>query len=674
MFDKILIANRGEIALRVIRTCRKMGVATVAVYSDIDFRSPHVREADEAVFLGPAPASQSYLVKEKLIEAALSRGCQAIHPGYGFLSENAEFARMTANAGMVFIGPSADAIAMLGDKMASKTLAIRTGVPVVPGHHEPLSDLEEAQRIAGQVGFPLLLKPAAGGGGRGMRIVNNAKELPSALLACQDETRKSFSDDRIFIERYIARPRHIEIQIIADQHGNVLFLGERECSVQRRYQKVIEECPSVALDDGLRQQMGQVACALSREAGYTNAGTVEFILDEDRSFYFLEMNTRLQVEHTVTEWVFGVDLVELQLRVANGEPLSLKQEELQPQGWAIEARICAEDPSRDFFPTTGMITRYAAPRGRNIRVDDGVAAGSVINIHYDSLLAKIIGYGENREQARETLIRALNSYHVAGITTNIDFANAIVSHPAFADGALSTRFIEEHFDGGIPKEPPLREQLHYMVIAATAIYHFRQRLVHDSLQPMMTQVGGKPAVRRHYDYVVQVSDGVFHTRVEGTGEPQKWRISVDDVEYQVVTPPFEFYRRRLKLEINGRQYMFRARHQEHHIQAAYCGIVRTFEIYSPREWELAAHMPRLKEEAEEHFLRCPMPGLIVAVNIGAGSYVRLGQELVRIESMKMESAIASPREGLIKSVSVSSGQAVETGEPLLEFAVPSDSD
>lgn len=672
MFDKILIANRGEIALRVIRTCRKMGVATVAVYSDIDFRSPHVREADEAVFIGPAPAAQSYLVKEKLIEAALSRGCQAIHPGYGFLSENAEFARMAANADIVFIGPSAEAIATLGDKMASKALAIRTGVPVVPGHHEPLSDLEEARRIAGQVGFPLLLKPAAGGGGRGMRIVNDAEELPSALLACQDETRKSFSDDRIFIERYIARPRHIEIQIIADQHGNVFFLGERECSVQRRYQKVIEECPSVALDEGLRQQMGQIACALSRKAGYTNAGTVEFILDEDRSFYFLEMNTRLQVEHTVTEWVFGVDLVELQLRVANGEPLSLKQDELQPRGWAIEARICAEDPSRDFFPTTGLITRYAAPRGRNIRVDDGVAAGSVINIHYDSLLAKIIGYGENREQARETLIRALNSYHVAGITTNIDFANAIVSHPAFADGALSTRFIEEHFDGGIPKEPPLLEQLHYMVIAATAIYHFRQRLVHDSLQPMMAQVGGNPVVRRHYDYVVQVSDGVFYTQVEATGEPQQWRISVDDVEYQVVTPPFEFYRRRLKLDIDGRQHMFRARHQEHHIQAAYSGIVRTFEIYSPREWELAAHMPRLKEEADENFLRCPMPGLVVAVNVEAGSYVRLGQELVRIESMKMESAIASPREGLVKSISVNSGQAVETGEPLLEFAVPSD--
>ena len=673
MFDKILIANRGEIARRVIRTCRKLGVETVAVYSDVDFRSPHVREADEAAYLGPAPASQSYLVKEKLIEAALSHGCQAIHPGYGFLSENAEFARMTANAGMVFIGPSAEAIAMLGDKMASKALAIRSGVPVVPGHHEPLSDLDEARRIAREIGFPLLLKPAAGGGGRGMRIVNDAEELPGALLACQDETRKSFSDDRIFIERYIARPRHIEIQIIADQHGKVLFLGERECSVQRRYQKVIEECPSVALDDGLRQQMGQVACALSREAGYTNAGTVEFILDEDRSFYFLEMNTRLQVEHTVTEWVFGVDLVELQLRVATGEALALQQQALQPRGWAIEARICAEDPSRDFFPTTGMITRYAPPQGHNIRVDDGVAAGSVINIHYDSLLAKVIGYGENREQARETLIRALNSYHVAGITTNIDFANAIITHPAFAAGVLSTRFIEEHFDGGTPREPPLPEHLHYMVIAATTIYHFRQRLVHDSLQPMMPQVGKKPAVRAHYDYVVQVSDGIFHTRVEGTGEPQQWNIAVDDAVYRVKTPPFEFYRRRLKLDIDGRYHMFRARHQEHHIQAAYCGVVRNFEIYSPREWELAVHMPRLKEEVEEHFLRCPMPGLVVAVNVDAGSYVRLGQELLRIESMKMESAVASPLEGLVRSVSVSAGQTVETGEPLLEFELPSGS-
>lgn len=671
MFDKILIANRGEIALRVIRTCRKLGVTTVAVYSDVDFRSPHVREADEAVYLGPAPASQSYLVKEKIIEAALSRDCQAIHPGYGFLSENAEFARLAADAGIVFIGPPAQAIATLGDKMASKALAIRAGVPVVPGHHEPLSDLEEARRVAGEIGFPLLLKPAAGGGGRGMRIVNDAAELPNALAACRDETRKSFADDRIFIERFVPRPRHIEIQIIADEHGNVLFLGERECSVQRRYQKVIEECPSVALDEGLRQEMGRVACTLSREAGYTNAGTVEFILDEDRSFYFLEVNTRLQVEHTVTEWVTGVDLVELQLRVANGEPLPMKQEDVRLQGWAIEARICAEDPSRDFFPTTGMITRYAPPRGRDIRVDDGVAAGSVITIYYDSLLAKVITYGEDREQARTSMIRALNGYHIAGITTNIDFANSIVAHPAFAQGTLSTRFIEEHFDGGIPKEPPLREQLHYMVIAVTTIYHFRQSLVRDSLKPMATQVGGKLVARGYSDYVVQVTDGVFHARVEGTRDPLKWRIRVDDAEYEVATPPFEFYRRRLKLAINGQSHMFRARYQEHHIQAAYCGIVRTFEIYTPREWELAAHMPPLKKDVEEHVLRCPMPGLVVAVNVEGGDYVRRGQELVRIESMKMESAVASPREGLVGSVSASPGQAVETGDPLLEFAAPS---
>jgi len=671
MFDKILIANRGEIALRVIRTCRKLGVGTVAVYSDVDFRSPHVREADEAIYLGPAPASQSYLVKEKIIEATLSRNCQAIHPGYGFLSENAEFARLATNAGIVFIGPPAEAIATLGDKMASKALALRVGVPVVPGHHEPLSDLEEARSVAEQIGYPLLLKPAAGGGGRGMRIVNDAEELPNALVACQDETRKSFADDRIFIERFVARPRHIEIQIIADQHGNVLFLGERECSVQRRYQKVIEECPSVSLDDGLRQEMGQIACTLSREAGYTNAGTVEFILDEDRRFYFLEMNTRLQVEHTVTEWVTGVDLVELQLRVANGESLPLKQKDVRLQGWAIEARICAEDPSRDFFPTTGMITRYALPRGRNIRVDDGVAAGSVITIHYDSLLAKVIAYGENREQARESLIQALNGYHIAGITTNIDFANSIVAHPAFAEGDLSTLFIEEYFEGGIPKEPPLREHLHYMVLAVTTIYHFRQSLVRDSLKPMATQVGGKPVARRYYDYVIQVSDGVFHARVEGTGEPRKWRMAVDGTEYEVVTPPFEFYRRRLRLKINGRYHMFRARYQEHHIQAAYCGIVRTFEIYAPREWELAAHMPPLKKKAEENVLRCPMPGLVVAVNVEEGSYVRRGQELVRIESMKMESAVAAPREGLVGKVSASSGKTVETGDPLLEFTEPS---
>lgn len=667
MFEKILIANRGEIALRIIKTCRRMGIKTVSVFSEADLRSPHVQEADEAVFLGGARALDSYLKGHEIVAAARARGCQAVHPGYGFLSENAGFARMVASAGLKFIGPPAEAISLLGDKVASKELAVRAGVPVVPGHHRPLDDPAEAEAAALAVGFPLLLKPAAGGGGRGMRIVRKIEEFGPALAACREETRKGFADDRIFIERYVERPRHIEVQIIADCHGHVVHLGERECSIQRRYQKVIEETPSPAVTPDLRAEIGRVACQLALEAGYVNAGTVEFILDPGGAFYFLEMNTRLQVEHPVTEMVTGLDLVEWQLRVADGEPLPLAQGEIKVHGSAIEARICAEDPSRGFMPTTGIITRYALPHGENIRVDAGIDKGSQISIYYDSLLAKVVGYGETREKARHTLIRALNGYHIEGLTTNLDFVNAIANHPAFARGDLSTDFIQEHFIDGESKLLPDREHLRFMVMAALLVFHTRQYLVRESLKPMMPLVGRMPTQKRLHYYVTRTNQDIFRVQLEGDRLTQHWKILVDDLPYEVITPKFEYYRRRLVLKINGHSNMFRMQYDANHIKTYFRGLVKTIEIYTPVEWELAHFMLRDRKETRENFLRCPLPGMVVSGSVRKGDYVRKGQELLRMESMKMESAIVSPRDAVVEEVCIQVGQTVETDQVLVRF-------
>ena len=452
MFDKILIANRGEIAIRVIRTCRRLGIRTLAVYSEIDARSRHVQEADEAVLIGPSRSDQSYLVKEKIIDAALTHGCAAIHPGYGFLSENAAFAEMATMAGLTFIGPSADAIRALGDKIASKALAVKAGLPVVPGILKSVNDLEEALTAADGIGYPLLLKPAAGGGGKGMRIVASRDELAAAMKAGREETRKAFGDDRVFVERYIPVARHIEVQIMADRHGNVIHLGERECSVQRRYQKIIEETPSTAVDEGLRRRMGGLACRLARQAGYTNAGTVEFILDPERNFYFLEMNTRLQVEHPVTELVTGVDLVRWQLAVAQGQPLPLAQDEIPRRGAAIECRVYAEDSVR-FLPSPGTITSLRVPGGPGIRDDSGVVAGSVISVHYDPMISKLCAWANTRPAAIDRMRRALGEYHVGGIRTNLGFHRQVMRHAAFAAGEYDTGFIERHKADLVPPDP-----------------------------------------------------------------------------------------------------------------------------------------------------------------------------------------------------------------------------
>ena len=667
MFEKILIANRGEIAARIMRTCKHMGVKTMAVYSDADSRSLHRQMADEAVHIGGAPARDSYLDGEKLISVALATGCQAVHPGYGFLSENARFARAVQTSGLGFIGPPAEAIALMGDKIASKELAIRAGVPVIPGHVEALKDLDEALSIAASIGYPVLLKPAAGGGGKGMRIVASPDQMENAWAASRQETRKAFGDSRIFMERYIEHPRHIEIQVLADLSGNVVFLGERECSIQRRYQKIIEESPSPAVDLELRQRMGKAACNLARKAGYVNAGTVEFVVDARGGFYFLEMNTRLQVEHPVTEMVTGLDLVELQLRIAAGEPLPFEQSEVVFDGWAMEARICAEDASKAFIPATGMITRYAEPRGNAVRVDSGVDTGSKIGVYYDSMLAKVICHGKDRESARTRLVEALNGYHVEGVITNIDFVNSVLCQPAFARGDLDTGFIERHFDGHRPISPPDMRNLKLSALVAALIFHVRTMAVRESIKPMVSLIGAGVGSIDTHPYFVKAGSDEFDVRLAKGPKGRLWTIRVNEDEMAVEAPDFEFYRRRLKLNIAGRIHRFRLRVERSFFWISFCGITRLFEVYSPKEWALLEHMPRRDQRPPSNELLCPMPGLVVDVPAKKGDCVFRGQNLVVLESMKMESGVSSPVDGVIADVLVSVGQTVEAGDVMVRF-------
>jgi len=557
----------------------------------------------------------------------------------------------------------------MGDKIESKKLAAKAGVPVLPGPSEPVSGREEAMRVAEELGFPVLLKPAAGGGGKGMRIVSKKHALKSAITACREEADKAFGDDRIFVERYFPNARHVEIQIMADHFGNVVHLGERECSIQRRYQKVVEESPSPALDEETRNELAKLTCRFAREIGYVNAGTVEFLLDSEDGIHFLEMNTRLQVEHPVTEMVFSLDLVELQIIVAAGKPLPFTQKDLVMEGWAIEARICAEDPARSFLPSTGMITRYAEPRGKNIRVDSGVAAGSVVSIHYDSLLSKVVAWGKTREKARNALVQALNRYHIEGVSTNLDFVNALLNHTSFIEGHLSTGFIAEHFDQGMAKAAPPTETLHYMVIAAALVYHNRNNLVRQSVEPMIPKVGPVQRKRHVSHYIIKDDKDSFQLRMLRESQSNAWTIGVDNREYKVVTPEFEFYRRRLLLKFSGRRQYFVIRYQDNIFDIAYCGIKRTLEIYTPKEWHFVPYMPKPKVAVRQDALTAPMPGLVVHINVTEGERVYKGQDLLVVECMKMQTGVSSPRDGKVSSVLVKEGKAVETGELLLTFQV-----
>jgi propionyl-CoA carboxylase alpha chain len=663
MFKKILIANRGEIACRVMRTAKAMGIATVAVYSEADTQMPHVREADEAVLIGPPPAAQSYLDIERILAAVKKSGAEAVHPGYGFLSENPEFARRLAEAGIVFVGPSPEAIAAMGDKIQSKKLAHEAGVSTVPGHLGVIPDAEAAVKVAREIGYPVMIKASAGGGGKGMRIAAHDGEVRDGFRAATSEAKSSFADDRVFIEKYIEKPRHIEIQVLGDGDGHILYLGERECSIQRRHQKILEEAPSPFLDEKTRRAMGEEAVALARAVGYRSAGTVEFIVDQQRRFYFLEMNTRLQVEHPVTELVTGLDLVELQIRIAAGEKLPFAQKDVRLSGWAIEARIYAEDPARNFLPSVGRLTRFAPPEGQGVRLDTGVAEGVEIGLNYDPMIAKLIASGSNRTQALDRLGEALDGFQIAGLDNNLAFLARVVASERFRVGALSTNFIAEEFPRGFaPPEGFVEADRAILAAAALAqrISAERDRAIEGRLTAAAAGAEERQIVlldgRPHEIALHDEADGSHPLRLEICGKPHAaatdWRPGERLFRLVIDGRPLSLQIERLPGAV------FRIMHR---------GVVRRAQVLSPRAAELSALMPKKKAADTSRLLLSPMPGLLSAIVVNPGQEVKAGEPLAIVEAMKMENVLAAERDGRIAKIRAKAGDSLSVDQVILEF-------
>ena len=649
MFDKILIANRGEIACRVMRTARRLGIKTVAVYSDADADALHVREADEAVHIGAAASAESYLVADKIVAACKSTGAQAVHPGYGFLSENAAFAERLAAEGIVFVGPPTGAITAMGDKIASKLLAAAAGVNTIPGYNDVVRDGAHAVEIAEGIGYPVMLKASAGGGGKGMRVAYDNDQCREGFERATSEARSSFGDDRVFIEKFVEDPRHIEIQVLADQHGNVVYLGERECSIQRRQQKVIDEAPSPFLDEDTRRAMGEQAVALSKAVDYCSAGTVEFIVDKDKNFYFLEMNTRLQVEHPVTEIVTGIDLVEQMLNIADGARLPFAQADVALNGWAIEARIYAEDPLRNFLPSVGRVSTYIEPvAGDGVRVDAGVYEGGEVSMFYDPMIAKLIGYGDNRAEATEKLAQALDSYVIRGPVDNSAFLSALLAHPRFVDGRLTTAFIDEEYPDGFGHEHVSHADPALLLAVAAEL---EQRT-----NPASFSADGETAI---------VSMGEARTTHAATLGAQ--RVMIDGVSYEIEvdwTPASPLAR----VQCGG---------QQHAVQVMRDGVdwrlrQRGFEVHVrvvlPRVAELFALMPVKAPPDMSKFLLSPMPGLLVTLMVEEGQQVEPGQDLAIVEAMKMENVLRAERGAQVAKVLAAQGDSLSVDQPILEFA------
>ncbi len=660
MFSKILIANRGEIACRIIRTARRMGIATVAVYSDADEGAAHVRAADEAIRIGPPPSAESYLRIDRIIEACRTSGAEAVHPGYGFLSENPAFALALEEAGIVFVGPRPDAIAAMGDKIESKKLARAAGVSTVPGYLDIVPNAEAAVGIARDIGYPVMIKASAGGGGKGMRIAANDDEVRDGFRGAASEAKSSFADDRIFIEKYIQEPRHIEIQVLGDAHGNILYLGERECSIQRRHQKVIEEAPSPFLDATTREAMGRQAVALAQAVDYRSAGTVEFIVDRQRNFYFLEMNTRLQVEHPVTELVTGLDLVELMLRIAAGERLPFTQEDVRLDGWAIEARIYAEDPTRGFLPSTGRLVRYLPPSGDGVRIDDGVYEGAEITVYYDPMIAKLAVHGSERASAVDRLSSALDGFYISGLQHNIAFLAAVAGNSRFRAGALSTDFIAQEFPGGFAPPPqPVAADRMILLAAALAGRRIRER------------------------------EAGIAGRLDGAGAviSEEWAILLDGAAHSVAVQPTEMAytvaiagkRLDAATEWQPGQVLMRilaggktTTVQIEWLSAAefrlvHGGVVRRVQVLSPRAAELLALMPDKKPPDTSRLLLSPMPGLLSSIAVAPGQEVKAGEALVTVEAMKMENVLRAERDGRIAAIRAKPGDSLAVDEVILEF-------
>jgi propionyl-CoA carboxylase alpha chain len=660
MFKKILIANRGEIACRVIRTARAMGIKTVAVHSEADADAKHVREADESVAIGPAPSAQSYLSIERILDAIKKTGAEAVHPGYGFLSENRKFAAALEQAGVVFIGPGVEAIGAMGDKIESKKLAQQAGVSTVPGYLGVIRDEDDAVAIARDIGYPVMIKASAGGGGKGMRIVRSDQEAREGFRSASNEARSSFADDRVFIEKYIEQPRHIEIQVLGDAHGNVVHLGERECSIQRRHQKVIEEAPSPFLDAKTRAAMGAQAVALARAVGYRSAGTVEFIVDQERNFYFLEMNTRLQVEHPVTELVTGLDLVEQMIRVAAGEKLAFKQRDVKLEGWAVEARVYAEDPLRGFLPSTGRLVHYREPPAvGQVRIDSGVYEGVEISMFYDPMIAKVIGSGSDRRQAIAALREALDGFYIRGVGHNIPFLSALLGHPRFVDGRLSTNFIAEEFPDGF-HGARLDEEHRRQVIAVAAMIHHRYQArdqqISGRLHPPKPASGGDWVVMidREPTPVTIVETAGGYAVINGEASHEligDWRIGEPLYQGRINGQPIS-----VQIDRKGVGY-----------KLTYAGAEIVAQVFSPRAAELARLMPVKAPPDMSRFLLSPMPGLLVSVAAAIGQEVKAGQELAVVEAMKMENLLRAERDGKVAKLHAQPGDSLAVDQPILEF-------
>ncbi|SEN31127.1 biotin carboxyl carrier protein /biotin carboxylase [Loktanella fryxellensis] len=665
MFKKILIANRGEIACRVIKTARRMGIATVAVYSDADRNALHVRMADEAVHIGPSPANQSYIVIDRIMDAVRQTGAEAVHPGYGFLSENPKFAQALEAAGVAFIGPPVKAIEAMGDKITSKKLAQAAGVSTVPGHMGLIADADEAIRIAGQIGYPVMIKASAGGGGKGMRIAWKEDEVREGFQSSKNEAAASFGDDRIFIEKFVTQPRHIEIQVLADGHGNAVYLHERECSIQRRNQKVIEEAPSPFLDAATRAAMGAQSVALAQAVGYTSAGTVEFIVDGERNFYFLEMNTRLQVEHPVTELITGIDLVEQMIRVAAGEKLPFAQDDLKINGWAIESRLYAEDPYRGFLPSIGRLTRYRPPveeatPTRAVRNDTGVFEGGEISMFYDPMIAKLCTWAPTRAAAIEEMRLALDGFELEGIGHNLPFLAAVMDHPKFTSGDMTTAFIAEEFPDGFDGVALPHETLERIAAAATAMHRIseiRRTRISGRMDNHERHVGADWNVALQglsLDTVVASADKSWSDVTIGG---RTLRVSGDWLPGQPL----------VRLVVDGAPLVFKATRIPGGYRVRHRGADLKVHVRSPRQAELARLMPEKVPADTSRLLLCPMPGLIVRVDVAVGDEVQEGQTLCTVEAMKMENILRAERRGVVAKVNAKAGDSLAVDDVILEF-------
>ena len=685
MFTKILIANRGEIACRIIATAKKMGIATVAVYSEADSEARHVQMADEAVLLGPAPSRESYLVADKIIAAAKQTGAQAIHPGYGFLAENEAFAKRVEEEGLVFIGPKHPSIAAMGDKIASKKLALKANVSTIPGYNDPIGSSEQAVEIAKGIGYPVMIKASAGGGGKGLRVAFNDKEAAEGFESCRNEARNSFGDERVFIEKFVEEPRHIEIQVLGDAFGNVIYLNERECSIQRRHQKIIEEAPSPFISEATRKAMGEQAVALAKAVNYQNAGTVEFVVGKNQDFYFLEMNTRLQVEHPITECITGLDLVELQLRVAAGEKLPLTQDQVQRNGWAIECRINAEDPFRNFLPSTGRLVRFNPPpqtmwQGNTqdlygVRIDTGVQDGGEISMFYDPMIAKLIVHGKDRSDAIAKAREALNGFVIRGVQSNIPFHAALLAHPKFISGDFNTGFIAEHYAQGFRSEDvPHDDPCFLLALAARLHMWYRNRA--QGLQGQFWE-GGKRLPRRKFAVCVLGKDGQNTFVNVSLGEVELGKPTVvtvhapgGDREYNLLVRHM-LGDARISGIVNDKPFtvqMERGMGKNPLVtRVIHNGTQLDAIVMSPRTAELHKLMPYKAPPDMSKFVLSPMPGLLVHVAVQLGQKVQAGERVVVIEAMKMENVLFATRDAVVAKVLAAPGESLAVDQPIVEF-------